>query len=266
MILFENVSKTYDNDTHALDDVSLKIDDGEFVFVVGESGAGKSTFLKLIMREEVPTSGRIIVNDYDLTTIKKRKIPYYRRNLGVVFQDFRLIQNMTAYDNVAFVMRAVGSPERLIKERVMYLLSLVDLEHRFDCTPAQLSGGEQQRVGLARALANEAPIIIADEPTGNVDLKKAAEIMDLLMRLSKENKKSVVVVTHALAQVKKYSERVIVLSKGRLLIDEHYKGGSGSQGSRAKAKGNEKQTITVADPNSCRSPLPRSEKKGGEDQ
>jgi len=221
MILFENVSKTYDNDTQALCDVSLKIEDGEFVFVVGESGAGKSTFLKLIMREEVPTTGKIRVNNFDLTTIKKRKIPYYRRNLGIVFQDFRLIQNMTVFDNVAFVMRAIGSPERLIKDRVMYLLALVGLEDRHNCTPAQLSGGEQQRVGLARALANEAPIIIADEPTGNVDPKMAAEIIDLLLRLSKENKKTVIVVTHALAQVQKYAERVVVLKKGCLAVDEH---------------------------------------------
>ena len=158
MIDFKNVSKVYDNGTKALNNVNIHIDRGEFVFVVGASGAGKSTFLKLMMREEVPSSGTITIKDYNLGEMKKRKIPYFRRNLGIVFQDFRLIPNMTVYDNVAFAMRVVGAREKDIRKRVPYVINIVGLSQKARCYPNELSGGEQQRVALARALVNNADI------------------------------------------------------------------------------------------------------------
>ena len=179
MIEFNNVSKTYDNGTSALKNVSLKINDGEFVFVVGASGAGKSTFLKIIMREQVPNSGTVVINDYNLNKIKKRDIPKFRRTMGIVFQDFRLIPNMSVYDNVAFAMRVIGAKEKEISKRVPYVLSLVGLTSKARQYPNQLSGGEQQRVALARALVNNAGILIADEPTGNIDPEMSFEIVDL---------------------------------------------------------------------------------------
>ena len=170
MIEFRNVSKVYDStDTHALNHVNIKIEDGEFVFVVGSSGAGKSTFLKLIMHEEKPTEGEVIFNEYSSATLKKRQVPYYRRTMGIVFQDFRLIPKMTVYDNVAFAMRVIGAKEKDIRKRVPYILQLVGLSQKARSMPNELSGGEQQRVSLARALVNNPKVIIADEPTGNVD-------------------------------------------------------------------------------------------------
>ena len=170
MIEFRNVSKVYDsNGTHALSNVNIKIEDGEFVFVVGSSGAGKSTFLKLIMHEEKPTEGEIIFNEYSSATLKKKQVPYYRREMGIVFQDFRLIPKMSVYDNVAFAMRVIGAKEKEIRKRVPYILQLVGLSQKARSMPNELSGGEQQRVSLARALVNNPKVIIADEPTGNVD-------------------------------------------------------------------------------------------------
>ena len=169
MIDFKNVSKVYDNGTKALSNVNIHIDKGEFVFVVGASGAGKSTFLKLMMREEVPSTGSITIKNYNLNEMKKREIPYFRRNMGIVFQDFRLIPKMTVYDNVAFAMRVVGAREKDIRKRVPYVINIVGLSNKARNYPYELSGGEQQRVALARALVNNADIIIADEPTGNVD-------------------------------------------------------------------------------------------------
>ena len=195
MIEFKNVCKKYPNGTLALDDVSLTINDGEFVFIVGESGAGKSTMLKTLFREEKISAGSLIVDGYDLKKIRNRKIPYYRRNLGIVFQDFRLFPNKTVFENVAFAMRAIGVPTKDINLRVPTILSIVNLQDKAKSFPSQLSGGEQQRVALARALANNPSIIIADEPTGNIDPKLSLEIMNLLIKIHKHGK-TVIVVTH----------------------------------------------------------------------
>ncbi len=218
MIQFNNVSKRYDNGTEALSDINITIQDGEFVFVVGSSGAGKSTFLKLMMREEVPSAGSITVDGIDLTTIKKKDIPFLRRKLGVVFQDFRLIPNMTVYDNVAFAMRVIGSPEKIIRRRIPVVLRLVGLSAKSDCYPQELSGGEQQRVALARAIVNNAGIIIADEPTGNVDPQMSYEIVELLMRLN-EAGTTVIMVTHEHSLVRCFDKRVIILDKGEVVAD-----------------------------------------------
>ena len=219
MIQFKNVSKTYDNGTKALQNVSIDIRDGEFVFVLGASGSGKSTFLKLMMREEVPTSGEVIINKYNLNTIPKRKIPYFRRTLGIVFQDFRLIPNMRVYDNVAFAMRVIGAKEKNISKRVAYVLSLVGLSSKAKVLPNQLSGGEQQRVALARALANEADIIIADEPTGNLDPQMSYEIVDLLSHIN-ENGTTVIMVTHEHELVKQFpGKRIITIRSGSVVSD-----------------------------------------------
>ena len=219
MIEFRNVSKKYDGaPVHALKDINLTIEKGEFVFVVGSSGAGKSTFLKLMMREEVPSTGSIVVDDIDLTKIKKRDIPKFRRRLGIVFQDFRLIPNMTVFDNVAFAMRVIGTKEKKIRRRVPYVLSLMGLNDKARNYPKELSGGEQQRVALARALANNAEIIIADEPTGNVDPQMSYEIVDLLMRLN-EAGTTVIMVTHEHSLVRCFDKRVIILDKGTVVSD-----------------------------------------------
>lgn len=218
MIEFRDVSKVYDNGTVALKDVNLRIDRGEFVFIVGASGAGKSTFLKTIMREEVPTSGSIMINNYDLTKMSKREIPYYRRTLGVVFQDFRLIPKMTVYDNVAFAMRVIGASEREIKKRVPYVLTLVGLQDKAKNLPNEISGGEQQRVALARALVNNANTIIADEPTGNVDPEMSYEIVELLDRIN-ENGTTVIMVTHEHELVKQFDHRIVVIDNGEVVSD-----------------------------------------------
>lgn len=221
MIEFNNVSKTYGNGTAALKNVSLKINDGEFVFVVGASGAGKSTFLKIIMREQVPNSGTVIINDFNLNTIKKHDIPKFRRTMGIVFQDFRLIPNMTVYDNVAFAMRVIGAKEREISKRVPYVLSLVGLTSKARQYPNQLSGGEQQRVALSRALVNNAGILIADEPTGNIDPEMSYEIVDLINHIN-ANGTTVVMVTHELELVRRFDHRVITIDNGEVVHDTQW--------------------------------------------
>lgn len=218
MIEFRNVSKVYASGTHALNQVSLTIEKGDFVFIVGSSGAGKSTFLKLIMREEVPTSGSIVVNGMQLERMKRRKVPMLRRTMGIVFQDFRLIDKMTVYDNVAFAMRAIGARPRAIKKRVPYILELVGLEHKAKNYPAELSGGEQQRVGLARALVNNPQMIIADEPTGNVDPEMSYEIIELLHEINKRGT-TVLIVTHEHDLVHSFNSRVITIDKGVVVDD-----------------------------------------------
>ena len=218
MIEFKNVSKTYDNGTAALRDVSITINDGEFVFIVGSSGAGKSTFLKIIMREQVADKGSIIVNDFNLNKMKKREIPKFRRTMGIVFQDFRLIPNMTVFDNVAFAMRVIGVKEKEIRKRVPYVLSLVGLTSKARQLPTQLSGGEQQRVALARALVNNAGIIIADEPTGNIDPEMSYEIVDLLNHIN-NNGTTVVMVTHEHELVRRFNHRVITINQGQVVSD-----------------------------------------------
>ncbi len=223
MIDFLNVSKTYPNGTHALHDVSLSIDKGEFVFIVGASGAGKSTFLKLIMHEETPTSGEIIINGNKLSKMKRRDVPYLRRHMGIVFQDFRLIEKMNVFDNVAFAMRAVGENTATIKKRVPYVLSLVGLKDKMKNKPSELSGGEQQRVSLARALVNNPEIIVADEPTGNVDPELSHEIIELLNEINGMGT-TVLVVTHEHELVREFHQRVITIDRGRVVGDT--KGGS----------------------------------------
>ncbi len=218
VIEFRHVSKTYDNGTNALRDVSITIEDGEFVFIVGSSGAGKSTFLKIIMREQVANAGSVVINDYDLNKIKKKDIPKFRRTMGIVFQDFRLIPNMTVYDNVAFAMRVIGAKEKDIRKRVPYVLSLVGLTSKARQLPTQLSGGEQQRVALARALVNNASIIIADEPTGNIDPEMSYEIVDLLNHIN-ANGTTVVMVTHEHELVRRFNHRVITIKQGEVVSD-----------------------------------------------
>lgn len=218
MIEFKNVSKVYNNGTEALRNLSLSIAKGEFVFIVGSSGAGKSTFLKLIMREEVPNSGEIVVNGRKLSTVRKRDVPYLRRTMGIVFQDFRLIDKMTVYDNVAFAMHIVGASDREIRKRVPYVLGLVGLEKKMDNHPAELSGGEQQRVGLARALVNNPSMIIADEPTGNVDPAMSYEIVELLTEINRRGT-TVLMVTHEHDLVKRFPRRVIEIHGGTVVGD-----------------------------------------------
>ena len=226
MIEFQNVSKTYPNGTHALHDVSLRIDKGEFVFIVGASGAGKSTFLKLIMHEETPTSGEIIINGNKLSKLKRRDVPYLRRHMGIVFQDFRLIEKMTVFDNVAFAMRAVGENTATIKKRVPYVLDLVGLKDKMKNKPSELSGGEQQRVSLARALVNNPEIIVADEPTGNVDPELSHEIIELLNEINSMGT-TVLVVTHEHELVREFNQRVIAIDKGSVVSDNNRRGYSG---------------------------------------
>ena len=223
MIRFEHVTKVYEStgdgpDITALHDVNLHIRKGEFVFVLGHSGAGKSTFLKLILREEVATEGRVLVNRNDLSTIRQRDIPYLRRGLGVVFQDFRLIPTMTAYENVAFAMRVTNIPERQIKRRVPYVLNLVGLAGKTHSLPQELSGGEQQRIALARALVHSPPIIIADEPTGNIDPELSVEIMELLQAINSVGT-TIVVVTHERDLAQRFHKRMIVIDHGEVIDD-----------------------------------------------
>lgn len=226
MIDFEHVYKTYEthNDENvALEDINIHIDEGEFVFILGHSGAGKSTFLKLIQMEEKPTEGKVFINGQDLTRIKRRKVPYLRRQMGVVFQDFRLIPTMTVYENVAFAMRVTNISTKKIKDRVPFALSLVGLEDKMDRLPDELSGGEQQRVALARALVNNPSILLADEPTGNLDPNNSWEIMKLLEEIN-ESGTTVVVVTHNREIVNAMQKRVITMKKGVIISDEE-KGG-----------------------------------------
>ena len=219
MIEFRDVTKIYDsNGTHALEKVNLKIEDGEFVFVVGSSGAGKSTFLKLIMHEEKPTEGEVIVNGYSSDKLKKKQVPYYRRTMGIVFQDFRIIPKMSVYDNVAFAMRVIGAKEKEIRKRVPYILQLVGLSQKARSMPNELSGGEQQRVSLARALVNNPDLIIADEPTGNVDPEMSHEIVDLLTKINNSGT-TVVMVTHEHDLVRSFQRRVIVIQNGQIVSD-----------------------------------------------
>ena len=220
MITLENVSKNYSNDgIPALNNVSLQIDKGEFVFIVGDSGSGKSTMIKLLLRELTPTSGRIIVNNYDLAKIRRRKIPKFRRNIGVVFQDFRLLKDRNVYENVAFAQRVIEVPTRQIKKNVPAMLSLVGLAGKYKAKTKQLSGGEQQRVALARALVNNPPILLADEPTGNLDPKNSWEIMKLLEEINRRGT-TVVVVTHNREIVNAMRKRVITVKKGIIVSDE----------------------------------------------
>ncbi|MCL2195262.1 MAG: cell division ATP-binding protein FtsE [Oscillospiraceae bacterium] len=218
MIEFRDVTKEYPNGTKALRGVNLTISPREFVFVVGSSGAGKSTFLKLLLHEEIPTGGTVRVGRFELNNLTRKQIPHYRRQLGMVFQDFRLIANMNVYDNIAFAMRVVGRRERAIRERVAYLLQLVGLSHKAHSKPSELSGGEQQRVAIARALANNPDLIIADEPTGNIDPRMSRELLDLFVQLNEQGT-TIVMVTHAHELVRQYNKRIIILDNGIVTAD-----------------------------------------------
>ena len=225
LIVLENVTKSYQdgNGAHALNGVNLKIKKGEFVFIVGDSGSGKSTLIKLLLRELVPTTGEIYVNGDNLAKLKHRQVPTYRRNLGVVFQDFRLLKDRNVYDNVAFAQRIIQTPSREIKKNVPAILSIVGLAGKYKAKPKQLSGGEQQRVAMARALINKPPILLCDEPTGNLDPKNSWEIMKLLEQINKRGT-TIIVVTHNKEIVNEMQKRVITLKKGVIISDEE-KGG-----------------------------------------
>ena len=218
MIEFTDVVMSYDQGNKALNGVSMQIEDGEFCFLVGPSGSGKSTIIKLITGELKPTSGTVHVNGYSLERIRKREIPYLRRTVGVVFQDFRLIENMTVYENVAFAMRVIGAREREIRERVPYVLELVGLGNKKNRHPGEMSGGEQQRLAIARALVNNPSTIIADEPTGNLDPARALEIMELLQEINNLGT-TLLVVTHAQSLVERLGKRVISIDEGLIVND-----------------------------------------------
>ncbi|MBQ8527125.1 MAG: cell division ATP-binding protein FtsE [Lachnospiraceae bacterium] len=219
MITLENVVKAYSTGAPALNGISLHIDAGEFVFIVGDSGSGKSTLIKLLLRELMPTSGKIEVNNMDVASLRHKQIPKYRRSLGVVFQDFRLLKDRNVYENVAFAQRIVQTPNKEIKKNVPSILSTVGLAGKYKARPRQLSGGEQQRVALARALVNNPPILLADEPTGNLDPKNSWEIMKLLEEINARGT-TVLVVTHNREIVNTMKKRVITMNKGVIVSDE----------------------------------------------
>ena len=219
MIYFENVSMIYDkSETYAVSNIELAINEGEFVFLVGMSGAGKSTLIKLLQSELSPTYGKVVVNDTDTSTLSSRTLPRYRRMIGMIFQDFRLLTNKTVYENVAFAMQILGKSGRQIRQDVPYALQLVGLEGKEDSYPNQLSGGEQQRVAIARAIVNRPPILIADEPTGNLDLQNSIQIMKLLNAINDQGT-TVIVATHDKEVVDAMQKRVIRIEQGRIVSD-----------------------------------------------
>ena len=223
MIILEDVSKSYSTGAPALNGVSLHVEPGEFVFIVGDSGSGKSTLIKLLLRELSPTEGKIVVNKTDVGRLKHRKVAKYRRNIGVVFQDFRLLKDRNVYENVAFAQRVISVPARQIRKNVPSVLSLVGLAEKYKSRPKELSGGEQQRVAVARAIINRPPILLADEPTGNLDPKNSWEIMKLLEQINK-NGTTVLVVTHNREIVNAMQKRVITMKKG-VIVSDQKKGG-----------------------------------------
>lgn len=218
MIEFKNVSKVYNKNVKALSDINITIKSGEFVFLVGPSGAGKSTFIKMLIKEVDPSSGSITLNDTQLSDIKRRQIPYYRRKIGMVFQDFRLIPTLNVYENVAFAMRVIEAPAKEIRKRVPMVLSLVGLSNKYKMFPHELSGGEQQRVSIARAIVNNPQVLIADEPTGNLDPDTAKEIMSLIDDINQSGT-TVVMATHAKDIVNSMKKRVIAIEKGEVARD-----------------------------------------------
>ena len=223
MIEISKLTKTYEKSSRALKDVSLTIDDGEFVFITGRSGSGKSTLLRILLKEVEPTSGRVVVNDMDLGRMPRRYVPKYRRQLGVVFQDFRLLKDRNVYENVAFAQRVIGVSGRKIRESVPEMLRMVGLSSKYKSFPHQLSGGEQQRVAIARALINRPAILLADEPTGNLDPHNAMEIMGLLEEINRQGT-TVVVVTHSSEIVNMMRKRVITIQRGIVVCDEKESG------------------------------------------
>ncbi|MEF2243912.1 MULTISPECIES: cell division ATP-binding protein FtsE [unclassified Paenibacillus] len=219
MIEMHDIWKTYTDGTHALRGVSVRIDSNEFVYLVGPSGAGKSTFMKLIYREEIPTKGQISVSGFNIGKLKTRKIPYVRRNIGVIFQDFRLLPQLSVFENVAFAMEVIEAPRRIIKKRTMEVLELVGLQHKHASLPSQLSGGEQQRVSIARAIVNNPSVIVADEPTGNLDPDTSIGIMNLLEEINYRGS-TIVMATHNKEIVNSIRKRVIAIENGVIVRDE----------------------------------------------
>ena len=219
MVELKNVSVTYSSGVDALNNVSLKINDGDFAFVVGSSGAGKSTMIKLLLKEIDATSGVVTVNGYNLNKLKRRKIPEFRRTLGFVFQDFRLIPSMTVYENIAFVLRVIDAPAKYIRKRVPYVISLVGLHAKTNSYPDELSGGEKQRVAIARALVNDPQLIIADEPTGNIDPELSYEIVELLKSINDQGT-TILMVTHEHDLVRHFGGRIISITEGEIVFDE----------------------------------------------
>lgn len=219
MIKFENVTKVYNNNVLALSNVNIEIENGEFVFLVGPSGAGKSTFIKILLKEVDPSSGMVSVNGINLMDLKNKEVPYYRRKLGVVFQDYRLIPTLNVYENVAFALRATGSSSREIRKKVPTVLSLVGLSKKYNAFPNQLSGGEQQRVSLARAIVNNPALLIADEPTGNLDPEITSEIMDIFKDINRAGT-TILMATHDKTIVDTMKKRVIAIEKGVIVRDE----------------------------------------------
>ena len=220
MIHMRNISKIYDdNGTIALDHVNIDIEKGEFVFLVGPSGAGKSTFIKMLLREELPSAGELIVNGHDVVHMVRRDVPYLRRGLGVVFQDYRLLPDKTVYENVAFAMQVIEAPRRLIQRSVNSVLDVVGLREKYRCFPSQLSGGEQQRVAIARAIVNSPALVIADEPTGNLDPDTSWDIMDIFQRINKSGT-TIIMATHDKTIVDRMKKRVIAIEDGHVVRDE----------------------------------------------
>ncbi|MBP0982961.1 MAG: cell division ATP-binding protein FtsE [Oscillospiraceae bacterium] len=220
MVELKNVNVHYSSGVDALQDINLRINDGEFVFIVGGSGAGKSTLVKLLMREITPTTGRVFVNGKNLAKLKGNQVAKFRRSIGMVFQDFRLIQELNVYENVAFVLRIADQSTRFIKQRVPYVLNLVDLAHKARSKPKELSGGEQQRVAIARALANDPGLIIADEPTGNIDPRLSYEIVELLRDINRSAGTTIIMVTHEHDLVKHFGGRIINIDSGSITFDD----------------------------------------------
>ncbi len=234
MIKFDKVSKTYKNGTHALYDISLDIKDGEFVYIIGETGSGKSTMIKILDGEELPTSGDVIVTgininkkkkdnkdeDVNVGKLKKRKVPLYRRNIGVVFQDYRLLPKKTVFENVAYAMEVVDAPNDKLRPRVREVLKLVGLSDKANSFPNEISGGQQQRTAIARAIANRPKILIADEPTGNLDPKKSNEIIKLFEKINREENTTILIVTHDIETVRKHPKRTIEIKNGHIVRDK----------------------------------------------
>ena len=219
MIQIKNVSKSYKNGVHALKNINLTIDDGEFVYIIGPTGSGKSTLIKLLDGEEIPDEGKVIVNDVDVGALKHSKVPYYRRNIGVVFQNFRLLPSLTIFENIAFALEVIGMEKQEIRKRVREVLDLVSISDKEQAFPSQLSGGQQQRVAIGRAIANHPKVLIADEPTGNLDPEKSKEIMELLEKINEVEHTTVVMVTHDSTLVDSFKKRTISLEEGYIIAD-----------------------------------------------
>lgn len=221
MINIKNVSKTYKNGTHALYNITLDIRDGEFVYIIGKTGSGKSTLIKLLNGEEIPSEGEVLVEDINVGKLKHSKVPIYRRRIGVVFQEYRLLPKKTVFENVAYALEVVDAPKEELRARVREVLKLVDLSDKSNAFPSELSGGQQQRVAIARALANRPKILIADEPTGNLDPQTSEEIMRILERINTEEKTTVLMVTHDTVLVRHHPKRTVVLDSGHIVLDKN---------------------------------------------